>query len=104
MENFSGEENKVRYDFIRKDAFLTRCAFIKHINKKAALEKVKDQIEKTEKNIDVSKFVCKNMISLGLDRLKLKILEYGIIKEQAHLQWLKEFFDELEKYDKFETN
>ncbi|MDY6932873.1 MAG: PadR family transcriptional regulator [Spirochaetota bacterium] len=47
LENFNEEENKIRYNFLRKDALITRCAFIKHMNKKVALRKVRKQIEIT---------------------------------------------------------
>ena len=51
LASCDGEEHAFRYDFIRKDPFFTRVTFIQNLDKERALEKVRWQIETTEKTI-----------------------------------------------------
>ena len=89
-----GEEHAFRYDFIRKDPFFTRATFINFLDRETAVKKVEWQIAAERKAIEDLKAARQGMLDLGLEGWKVKILEFGIRKEEARLEWLEEFLEE----------
>lgn len=101
MKDTEGEERTFRYDFLRKDVFFSKCVFINRLDKESAIEKVQKQMETVEKTIEDLKHARINMAALGVDILKIKILGYGIMEQEARIEWLKQFMCELQTYEKF---
>lgn len=100
LESSDGEERSFRYEFVRKDNFFLRCNFIRHVDKKKAVEKVERQIGVVSDTIADFERARETMIGRGVDPLRVKILEYGIRNQQARLDWLKDFLKELKKQGK----
>jgi len=98
-----GEEHAFKYDFIRKDPFFTRCTFINFLDRDTAVKKVEWQIETEKSAIEDLAAARQVMLDLKLESWKIKILEFGIKKEQARLEWLKEFLEEMKGSDIFEN-
>ncbi len=98
-----GESHAFRYDFIRKDPFFTRCTFISFLDRETAVKKVEWQIDTEKKAIEDLVFARQGMVELGLESWKVKILEFGIKKEEARLEWLEEFLEEMNRADIFKN-
>ncbi|MEW5947235.1 MAG: PadR family transcriptional regulator [bacterium] len=99
LESSEGEERSFRYDFVRKDAFFIRCNFIRHLDRDKAIGKVERQKGIVSDTIADFKGARDTMIKIGVDPLRVKILEYGIRNQEARLDWLEDFLEELKRYD-----
>ena len=99
-----GEDQSIRYDFMRRDEFFVRCNFIRHLDRDTALEKLSRQIQLTEKTLADFHGARDRMIEKKVDPYRIKILEYGIRNQEARLDWLRDFHTTIKKDRKFNKN
>ena len=102
LESSEGEERSIRYEFMRKDVFVVRCNYIRRLEKSKAVEKMESQMEIVERTIKDFLWARQRMIEKKVDPYRIKILEYGIKKQEARLEWLREFLEEIKKDKSFD--
>ena len=101
LEGSEGEERTIRYEFVRKDVFVLRCNYIRRLGKDKTIEKMESQIETVERTIEDFLWARQRMIEKQVDPYRVKILEYGIKTQEARLEWLREFLEEIKKDKSF---
>jgi DNA-binding PadR family transcriptional regulator len=93
LESDEGEEKGFRYEIIRKDAFIVRCIYILSLERDKAVQKVEKQIRLVEETVSDFTFALNRMKEKNISPLKVKILEFGLINQQARLEWLYKFLE-----------
>jgi len=101
LESSKGEERSFRYEFIRNDIFFNRCNYIRHLDKDRAIEKMESQIKIVERTIEDFLWARQRMIEKKVDPYRVKIIEYGIKNQEARLEWLQEFLEDINKDKSF---
>lgn len=97
LQSDEGEERSIRYDFMRKDVFFIRCNYIRHLEKARAVEKMEQQIKIVERTLEDFRSARERMIEKKVDPYRVKILEYGIRNQEARLDWLRDFLEQIKK-------
>ena len=97
LEDDSGEERSMRYDFMRKDEFFTRCNYIRHLDKARAVAKMQSQIRLVQDTLADFHAARDRMIEKNVDPYRIKLLEYGIRSQQARLDWLQDLLTDIQK-------
>ena len=90
-----GQERSMRYDFMRKDAFFTRCNYIRHMDKKSAVAMMVRQMDTVRATLDDFHEARRRMRDRNVDPYRIRLLEYGIKNQQARLEWLEEFLADI---------
>lgn len=97
LESDEGEERSMRYDFMRKDEFFTRCNYIRHMDKKCAVAKMERQVEMVKATLNDFRSARDRMRDKNVDPYRIKLLEYGIMNQEARLEWLRGFLADIKK-------
>jgi DNA-binding PadR family transcriptional regulator len=101
LESSEGEERSIRYEFMRKDVFFIRCNYVRRLDKDKAIKKMESQIEIVERTIEDFLWARQRMIEKNVDPYRVKILDYGIKNQEARLEWLREFLEEIKRDKSF---
>jgi DNA-binding PadR family transcriptional regulator len=97
LESPEGEERSMRYDFMRKDEFFTRCNYIRHLDKKRAVAKMERQIQLVRDTLADFHAARDSMMDKNVDPYRIRLLEYGIKNQEARLAWLQDFLSDIRK-------
>jgi DNA-binding PadR family transcriptional regulator len=97
LESDEGEDRSMRYDFMRKDEFFTRCNYLRHMDKKRAVAKMERQIRMVESTLEDFRAARERMVDKNVDPYRIKLLEYGIRSQDARLEWLQDFLAAIKK-------
>ena len=62
---------------------------------------MESQIETVERTIEDFLWARQRMIEKQVDPYRVKILEYGIKTQEARLEWLREFLEEIKRDKSF---
>lgn len=97
LESSEGEERSMRYDFMRREEFFTRCNYIRHMDKKSAVAKMERQILLVRETVADFNRARERMLDKNVDPYRIKLLEYGIGNQEARLAWLEGFLADIKK-------
>jgi len=97
IQSDEGEERSMRYDFMRKDEFFSRCNYIRHMDKNRAVAKMQRQIGMIESTLEDFRVARERMFEKNVDPYRIKLLEYGIKHQEARLEWLLGFLEDIKK-------
>ncbi len=86
-----GEGRAFRYEMIRRDEFLNKAMYFKHLKNAEALEKIKGQIKESESTLKDFNNAYSDMTERKVDSINLIVLKYCIMNQETRLNWLKEF-------------
>lgn len=90
-----------RYEFMRRDEFLTRCNYIRHLEKPDALAIVGAEIERVQAVLADYNGARARMIEKKVDPYRMAILEYGIGVHESRLAWLESLAAAIKKDRRF---
>ena len=99
LESSDGEETGFRYEILSKDVFMTRCIYILNLEKQKALKKIDRQIRLVNRTIADFNHALRQMETKKILPIKIKVLEFAIMNQQARLAWLNQFSNFVKTYD-----
>ncbi|MFZ5632330.1 MAG: PadR family transcriptional regulator [Bacillota bacterium] len=88
-----GENEPARFDFFNKYEFLNKCNFFNHTDPDTALDKLARQLGLMEDKLAGLLRARDRMVQKGVQKHRVRILDYGIEIQKVKIRWLKEMLD-----------
>ncbi len=89
------EEEGVLYDFIQGYPFFTKCTFLSHLEPEQAREKIRKQLDLTDKKKGAYSEILFKMKSRNADTYRIRILEFGLQEMDLRTRWLNELMESI---------
>jgi DNA-binding PadR family transcriptional regulator len=88
------EADEVAYDFLVGHPFLTKCLFFSRLEPDDVVGKFKDQLSDCVEKLETFEAIRARMVSRGVDRHRIAVLDLGIAQQKEKERWLKRMIRE----------